>query len=90
MTFDEIKTALAEGVCNVTFTKLDGNLRIMRCTLKQDLIPADKFPRDRTQDSLKNENRKPRTDFIAVWDLDKNDWRSFRMDRVDTLEKVVE
>ena len=90
MTFDQIKDMLVEGVCQVTFTKVDGTERIMRCTIKEDLIPAEQFPVDRSKDPMKGSNGKPLTNVLAVWDLDKAGWRSFRLDHVSNVEKVVE
>ena len=85
MTFDETKKLLNEGVCNITFTKADGTQRIMRCTTKDSLIPNEKLPKS-------NDDAKPRkqnTEVVSAWDLDKSDWRSFRLDRLISLEKVT-
>jgi hypothetical protein len=40
-----VKTTLREGVAEVTFTKVDGTERIMKCTLKSDLIPIEYTPK---------------------------------------------
>lgn len=85
MSFDEIKTLLNEGVCNVTFTKVDGTQRVMRCTTKDSLIPNEKLPKSTDETKL----RKQSTEAIAAWDLDKGDWRSFRLDKLINLEKVA-
>jgi len=81
-TKEEIRKELHEAVCNVTFTKVDGTLREMRCTLQGDIIPQEEF------EKLKK-NKHPRPDnVLAVWDLDKEAWRSFRVDSVCSLENV--
>ena len=36
----EVKEALQAGVVQVTFTKVNGEERIMSCTLNSDLLPA--------------------------------------------------
>lgn len=46
----------------------------MLCTLKEDYLPALKEPAT----PKKSEN----DDVLAVWDLDKNAFRSFRIDSV--------
>lgn len=51
----------------VTFTKLDGTRRDMRCTLNFELIPTENHPG---------------LDVIRVFDLEDNGWRSFRVDSV--------
>lgn len=73
MTFDEYKSVLRENVVNVTFTKLNGEERVMKCTLIADKIPHEFSPK-----SLMKESETA----IAVWDLDKDAWRAFRLDAV--------
>ena len=36
---DELKQALHSGLFEITFTKVNGDTRIMTCTLKEDLLP---------------------------------------------------
>lgn len=60
----------------ITFVKKDGSERVMNCTLKD--IPADKAP--------KGSGKKESDDAIAVFDLDKNEWRSFRFDSVKRIQ----
>jgi len=50
----------------VTFTKMNGEERVMNCTLYEMF------------EDIVSTNREK----ISVWDLDKEDWRSFRVDRV--------
>ena len=50
----------------------------MLCTLKVDLLPVvDK----QEGDEVKKE-RKESEESIRVWDLEKQDWRSFRIDSI--------
>ena len=37
---EEIQSALHAGVCSVTFTKVNGDERVMAATLKAELLPA--------------------------------------------------
>jgi len=68
-----------KGVVTVEFRKVDtGELRIMPCTLNRELS-GDKVPEIFEQRAV--------SDYIAVWCLDKNDWRSFR---VNTVERWYE
>ena len=62
----------------ITFTKKDGTEREMLCTLVNDKIPSEKAP--------KNTGKSGSDEAIAVFDLDKNDWRSFRWDSVKKIE----
>lgn len=70
----ELKQLLQETVVNVTFTKKDGTLRTMPCTLNRDLIPAEHAPKgDRM---ISNQTAQP------VFVTDAGGWRSFRWDSV--------
>lgn len=66
---------LKEIEVDLTFKKVNGEIRKMRCTLNEELIPDDKK-------STGDSKRKTPTDSIAVYDLDKKDWRSFRYDSI--------
>lgn len=61
---------------NVCFVKADGTDRWMHCSLHPDLIPADKLQKEEANPRKRSEEA------MVVWDLDKQDWRSFRYDRI--------
>lgn len=66
----------------VTFTKKDGTNRVMKCTRNMEVIPADKHPSGKTIESdSKN---------IKVFDLDKNEWRSFNQTSITRIEFTIE
>jgi len=73
---------LHNNICFVQFTKMDGTLRGMRCTLRSDMLPTQTDLEEHTQ-------RKQATESIAVWDLEVKGWRSFRTDSVIEF-KVLE
>lgn len=68
-----LKNALQTGVVNVTFIKKDGTERKMLCTLMPSELPHK-------EDTLKPVHSNP--DVLAVWDMEKKDWRSFRFDSI--------
>jgi hypothetical protein len=74
--------ALKNHECTVTFTKVNGEIRVMPCTLKEDIIP--KPPVDVASKSVvkRHENQ----NVVSVWCLDKKEWRSFRVDNVVDLQ----
>jgi len=78
---DELKQMLQENQCEVTFTKVDGSVRVMPCTLKSDLLPVIET---KTEKAAKNEN----PDTLSVWCLDKKEWRSFRVANVQTVRTI--
>jgi len=64
-----------EGVVTVEFRKIDTEeLRIMPCTLNRELS-NNKVPETFSQ--------KVDNDHFAVWCLDKDAWRSFRVNTVE-------
>lgn len=74
-----LKSIKRSGV-TVSFTKKDGSSRDMLCTLAESLIPADKRP--------KTENTKFSDEALRVFDLDKQEWRSFRWDSIKTVKGI--
>jgi hypothetical protein len=71
---------LKKGECTVTFTKVNGENRIMRCTLNSFYLPES--IRDKGQ-LLTEAN----PSVLSVWDLDNNGWRSFRIDSVLSVKE---
>ena len=76
-TRDKIEEALRANVAEVKFTKSDGTERIMKCTLREDLI----VPYVKKTDRVKQAN----TDIVPVFDVEKNEWRSFKVDAVQSI-----
>ena len=72
---EQLVKMLQENVVEVTFTKLDGEIRIMPCTLQADYFPDPKKTADQ-----KNEKT------VAVWAIESKGFRSFRYDRVKQVK----
>ena len=73
-----LRDTLKEKVAIVTFTKRDGSVRTMRCTLKADLLP----PQTDIEEQVQDKNPTAPAESLAVWDLEKAAWRSFRFDSI--------
>jgi hypothetical protein len=58
----------------VIFEKLNGERRTMRCTLMPEFLPEST--------SQVGEGKEKSKEAAAVFDLDKNEWRSFRFDKL--------
>lgn len=73
-----LKGVMQTEIVNLTFRKTDGTLRNMKCTLLPKFLPevvvSDKSKRKVSEDTL------------AVFDLEKNEWRSFRYDSVTEIK----
>jgi len=80
ITREEMMVKLRSGVCNVSFTKVNGEHRDMRCTLVRDMIPTEQLP---TSSTLPEDSEsQPNESVIRVFDLTANGWRSFKVDNV--------
>lgn len=75
-TRENVLQKLRTGEATVRFTKVDGTERTMRCTLQESQIPSDKLPKGESQTSSVAGSA------IRVFDLDKAEWRSFRVDSI--------
>ena len=73
-----LRSALAQDL-NITFTKVDGTLRTMPCTLRSDALPAVSI-------SEQKKSKVYKSDTLSVWCLDKREWRSFRVMNVQKVE----
>lgn len=74
---EKLVEMLKEGVFTVEFRKINGETRVMTCTLDKNVIPApSKDPLTQTKVRKISENT------VVAWDVAKNDWRSFRKDSV--------
>ena len=84
-TRSDLREILQEGEATITFTKVDGSERVMKCTLNTDLIPEDAFPQvklDEDGNPITPKPRKENLDVLRVYDLEKGEWRSFTIDKV--------
>lgn len=76
MNREEMVDALRQGVCTVKFTKVNGDERLMECTLLSDMIPENLQPKD-------DDTGVQRTlDVVRVFDVRAAGWRSFKVDNV--------
>ena len=82
MNKQKLTELLKKKVINVKFKKKDGSERLMKCTLLSDIVPA--YEKKTNQTKNQNDN------VLAVWDLDKQAFRSFRIDSVTDYQIVSE
>ena len=75
---NELKLSLTKGAVHVSFTKDNGDERVMRCTTNEFDIPVEKLP--------KGTGPKHTDEVQRAFDLDKQEWRSFRWDSVTGFE----
>ena len=86
-----VKSLLQKSTVTVTFVKADGTDREMLCTLNWDFIPSAAIitPTRAPVDGIVKESKKPRKEpdphSLRVFDLEKQEWRSFRFDRLKKI-----
>jgi hypothetical protein len=78
------RTLYDEGEATVKFTKKDGVVRIMKCTLDFTKIPKNKHPKK--VDMSKILKLMQESGIIHIYDLEKKDWRSVPFQQVDWME----
>ena len=88
---DWVRSLLQKGTITVTFAKADGAVRDMNCTLDWEQIPADKQPQDVPVEKLLETKKRKQPDehSLRVFDLEKQEWRSFRFDRLQKITAEI-
>ena len=76
--YEWLQGVLREGPVIVTFTKKNGEERVIRCTLQEGKFPLYEKKTDR--------ERVPNKELLSVWDLEKEEWRSFKLDSIKNVE----
>ena len=79
-TREQLSELLHISECVVEFTKVNGEVRAMPCTLKAELIPP--APVKILAEGQSPKEKKVNPDVMSVWCLDKKEWRSFRIANV--------
>ena len=74
---DTLIKNLQKKAMRVTFTKVNGEERVMDCTLQENLVPE-----------TNPDNRKENEEVLPVFDINKGEWRSFRMDSITNVEAL--
>ena len=78
-----LKGMLHVSPVTVTFTKKDGTERVMKCTLEESQLPKVELKEDAKP-------RKESTTSMRVFDLEKNEWRSFTIKSITKVELTIE
>ena len=68
---------LQKNVMQIIFNKVNGEERIMHCTLHETVLPETSI-----------HNKKNNDEVLPVWDTDIGAWRSFRLDSVKDIKKL--
>jgi hypothetical protein len=80
----DLKFQLEQNVVVVDFTKLNGDKRVMTCTLREDMKPRATKTDTMSQKAV----REVSDAVVSVWDVNAKGWRSFRYDRINAVNIV--
>lgn len=76
-----VRKALESSIYGIVFRKMDGTLRVMRCTLDKKYLPE--IESSKPMDVYDN-------DLLTVWDLDIEGWRSFHVSSLISMNDQSE
>lgn len=77
---EQVLKMLLSGEVRVLFTKRENNiLRELLCTLNRDDIPPEEYGTLSSVLSSTDDQK------MVVWDMEKNDWRSFYFDSIVSI-----
>jgi hypothetical protein len=79
-----IQKLLFEGPALVAFTKKDGSLRKMKCTLAKHLLPLSENTAAEGTARVENDN------LVKTYDLENQGWRSFNVSNVISISTTHE
>jgi hypothetical protein len=83
-TRDDLKHILEQNVVEVDFLKLNGDRRVMTCTLREDIKPRATKADPISQKAVRDVSDA----VVSVWDINARGWRSFRYERVNSVKVV--
>jgi len=83
----DLQNILSQNVVVVDFNKLNGDKRVMTCTLREDMKPPATKNDTMSQKKVREINRE---ELVSVWDVNAKGWRSFRYNRINSVDIVDE
>ena len=87
----ELLDVLHNNVVNITFTKVNGDVRILKGTLLDQYLPQKEIDPSgvEVETIVETQTRKATNDNVVVaWDIENDGYRSFRVDSVTTVEII--
>jgi hypothetical protein len=77
-----LRKVLIDSIATITFTKVNGEQRVMKCTLQEQFLPSQVDLEEAIQ------KKKPNEETMSVWDLEARAWRSFRIENLISVEVI--
>lgn len=77
---------LSKHICQISFQKVDGSLRVMKCTLIPDKLPPYE---EKKQEGSRNLPKNGQS-YVSIFDLDIKQWRAFRIENLISIDVIGE
>lgn len=91
MNKDEILEVVRNNVATITFTKVNGDVRVLKGTMIESYLPVKEIDPAgiELEPITETQERKATNDnVVVVFDIENNGYRSFRVDSVTSVEIV--
>ncbi len=85
-----LQDMLRKGVYSIIFEKVDGSTRTMKCTLMAEFLPVGDNTYLVDGEIVEKPKKKENPDVVSVWDLEKEAWRSMRLDKIQLVKELVD
>jgi hypothetical protein len=83
ITKSALEKLLKSKIVEIKFNKKDGSNRTMLCSLKSEFLPKKEITEIK-------KSKKEHNNVLSVWDLEKDSFRSFRIDSITNYQVVSE
>jgi hypothetical protein len=87
----ELINLLHNNVANITFTKVNGDVRTLKGTLMESIVPKKEMdPAGVGVETIVETQARKATNenVVVVWDIENDGYRSFRVDSVTAVEII--
>ena len=84
-----MKELLARAIVEFTYVKKDGSERVARGTNYGEIIPPSKMPSGALARKIALGQAEPNYCSIPYFDLDKEEWRAFSVERFVQVKRVM-
>lgn len=86
----QLQELFGSGPVSFSFRKLNGEIRNMIATLDKSLMPDQRLLPEPLMENIDPvKQRKLNDNILAVWDLEKKEFRSFRIDSIESIGETA-
>lgn len=86
MTTTELKSQIGAAAAVVTFTKKNGEKRVMKCAINKEYLLANVSETEYVEPTNTASFDAETRGMVRVWDLENKAWRTITADTVEVVE----